>query len=82
MLFYISIINVRGCFKRVDLANAVILVVVLFVFFEKIHCSSQNLLGCWIFEFPHDLFVRMDVKSYPFDELIVNLASWTPSNFG
>ena len=29
----------------------------------------------WLFNV---FFVKMDVKSYPFEELMVNLTSWTP----
>ena len=64
---------VRGGFKSIDFANAGILV---FVFFGNINFALQNLLD---FLFVFQCFVvKMNVKSYPLEELLVNLASWTP----
>ena len=50
--------------------------------FWEIYFSKQNLLGCWILRFVYWCVVEIDVKSFPFEEWMVNLASWTPSNFG
>ena len=37
--------------------------------------------GMFFFVFVN-VFCQNGCKSYPFEELVVNLASWTPSNFG
>ena len=55
---------VRGGFKSIDIANAVICAL---YFFEKINFSSQNLLGCWFSFYVLMFFVKMDVKSHPFE---------------
>ena len=53
----------------------------LCIFLRKSICVSQNLLRCWfVVVFNH--FAKMDVKSYPLEESMLNLASWTSSNFG
>ena len=66
---------VRGGFQSIDLANAVILVFVLFC--KHPFCFS-NLAGMLKFGIFQGFVVKIDVKSYPFEELMVNLASWTP----
>ena len=38
----------------------------------------SKLAGIFDFLICRFVFVKMDVKSYPFGELVVNLACWTP----
>ena len=58
---------------------------------SSLHCGKCGLCTClrqFIFrpktcwDVGMFLFVKMAVKSHPFEELMSNLASWTPSNFG
>ena len=70
---------VKGCFKSLDLGIAVILV---FVLFWKHPLFVPKLAGMLYFLNFQYVFVKMGVKSYPFEELMVHLASWTPSKFG
>ena len=70
---------VKRVLESIDLANAVILV---FVFFGKHSFFKAKLAWTLDFGIFQRFFVKMGVKSYPFKELVVNLASWTPSNFG
>ena len=68
---------VRWGFKSIDLGVAVILV---FVLFENINFCFSKLAGT--LELDQCVFAKMDVRSYPFGDWLVNQASWTPGNFG
>ena len=70
---------VRGGVKSIDVGIAVILV---FVFVWKHQLFFSKLAGMLDFLLFQCFLVKMCVKSDPFEELMVNLASWTPSNFG
>ena len=70
---------VREGFKSIDFGIVVILV---FVFFGKHPFVFSKLVGMLDFFIFQCFFESMSVKSYPFEELLVNLASWTPQNFG
>ena len=45
------------------------------IVFLETRCDVVFLIGSFF-------FVKIDGKSHPFEALMVNLASWTPSNFG
>ena len=69
-----SIENVKRVLESIDLGIAVILVFAFFgkhpFFFSKI----DGMLDLGFFNVKN----KMGVESYPFQELMVNLASWTP----
>ena len=74
-LLFFKYKTVKGPLESIDLANAVILV---FVFFWKHPFVAAKLAGMLVFLIFQSFFVKMGVKSYPFEESMVNLASWTP----
>ena len=69
----------EGGFQSMDFF---IVVIFVFVVFRENQFSVPKLAGMLDFVIFQRCVVEMDVKSYQFGELIVNLASWTPRNFG
>ena len=68
--------NVNGPLESIDFANAVILVFA-FVGKDSVFFLSK-LAGMLDSYISQCFFVKTDVKSFPFEELMIDLASWTP----